>query len=178
MAPVEMKAAQDDPGTTKEDREMIEMETTTFDGLTRTFGSRMTRRSALRGLVATAAAAVAGGALLQVEDASAKRRKKSRKGSSTQPTTDQPQNGGTTPLLPPGSRCQSSSQCVAGYICEVPVNGSNSDKYCSGGPGAGCGAKNEDGDDSAPFCAVGHQCVYASSNGSSSWTCQAVPDEI
>jgi hypothetical protein len=60
----------------------------------------------------------------------------------------------------------------------VPVNGSNSDRYCSGGQGAGCGAKNEDGDDTAPFCAVGFACVYATNNGSSAWTCQAVPDEI
>ena len=154
------------------------METATFDGITRTFGSTMTRRSALRGLFAGAAAAVAGGALLQSEETSAKRRKKKGgKNSGTQPTTgqpttDQPQSG--QPLLPPGSRCQSSSQCVSGYICEVPVNGSNSDRYCSGGPGAICGAPNADDDDTAPFCAVGHRCTF--SNGS--YTCQAVPDEI
>ena len=176
MTPVEMKAAQDDPGATTEDREMIEMETTTFDGLARTFGSHVTRRSALRGLVAGAAAVVAGGAVLQVEDASAKRRKKKggKQTTTTQPSTDQPQTGGTSPLLPPGSRCQSSSQCQATYICEVPVNGSNSDRYCSGGPGAICGAPNGDGDDTAPFCAVGHRCTL--SNGS--YTCQVVPDEI
>ena len=124
---------------------------------------------------------MAGGALLQSEETSAKRRKKSKKGrkpGSTQPTTgqpqDQPQSG--QPLLPPGSRCQSTAQCVSGYICEVPVNGSNSDTYCSGGPGAGCGAKNEDGDDTAPYCAVGHQCVY-NVNAGNTWTCQAVPEE-
>ncbi len=148
------------------------METTTFDGIARTFGNSLTRRSALRGLFAGAATIVAGGATLQSEEVSAKRRKKKggKKGSA-QPSTGQPQTG--QPLLPPGSRCQSSSQCVAGYICEVPVNGSNSDRYCSGGPGAICGAPTEDGDDTAPYCAVGHRCTF---NGSS-YTCQAVPDE-
>ena len=142
------------------------MDSTRFDSVSRLFGNGMTRREALRGLFAGAAAVVAGGAALQVEDASAKRRrKKGKKG-----------QGGQPQLLPPGSRCQSTSQCTAGYICEVPVNGSNSDRYCSGGPGAGCGAKNEDGDDTAPFCAVGHQCVFSQTNGS--WTCQAVLDEI
>ena len=144
------------------------METTTFDGITRNLGSSLTRRSALRGLFAGAAAAVAGGALLQVEDASARRRRKKGKKGGTQPTTGQPQ------LLPPGSRCQFTSQCATGYICEVPVNGSNSDRYCSGGPGAICGAPNGDGDDTAPFCAVGHRCVFSGGG----YTCQAVPDEI
>jgi hypothetical protein len=52
---------------------------------------------------------------------------------------------------------------VSGYICEVPVNGSNSDTYCSGGPGAICGAPNGDGDDTAPYCAVGHRCIASRS---------------
>ncbi len=149
------------------------METTTFDGITRNLGSSLTRRSALRGLFAGAAAVVAGGALLQVEEASAKRRKKGKKGKGRQPTTGQPGQGGQPQLLPPGSRCQSTSQCVTGYICEVPVNGSNSDRYCSGGPGAICGAPTEDGDDTAPYCAVGHRCTFSGS----SYTCQAVPEE-
>jgi hypothetical protein len=155
-------------------KESTTMETTTLDTIARTLSGTTTRRSAIRGLFAGAAALVAGGALLQTEDASAKRRKKSKKSKTTQPATDQPQNGGTTPLLPPGSRCQSSSQCQATYICEVPVNGSNSDRYCSGGPGAICGAPNGDGDDTAPFCAVGHRCTLTGST----YTCQAVPDEI
>ena len=154
------------------------METTTLDTIARSLGSTMTRRSALRGLFAGAAAAVAGGAVLQVEETSAKRRKKKggKKGS-TQPTTDQPQSGQTQsgqPLLVPGSRCQSSSQCVSGYICEVPVNGSSSDEYCSGGQGAVCGAPNDDGDDTFPFCAVGFDCTPTGNR----FTCQAVPDEI
>jgi hypothetical protein len=52
----------------------------------------------------------------------------------------------------------------------VAVNAGNSDKTCSGGPGAVCGPKTEDLDDTAPFCAVGHECVNA--------VCQAVPEEI
>ena len=55
------------------------METTAFDDLTRTLGSSLTRRLALRGLAASAAALVGGGALLQGEDASAKRRRKNKK---------------------------------------------------------------------------------------------------
>ena len=147
------------------------MDTTSFDSLTRNLGSTLTRRSALRGLVAGATALVAGGALLQAEDASAKRRKKGKKGKGSPAKT--PKQGGGT-LLSPGSRCESSSQCQSTYICEVPVNGSNSDRYCSGGPGAICGAPNGDGDDTAPFCAVGHRCTFSGG----SYTCQFVPDEI
>ena len=57
------------------------METSTFDSISRTFGSTLTRRSALRGLVASAATVVTGGALMQAENASAKkqRRKERRK---------------------------------------------------------------------------------------------------
>ena len=148
------------------------MDTTTFDGIARTLSGSMTRRSALRGLVAGAVAAVAGGALLEAEDASAKRRrkKKNKRSQNSNPT----QSGGQQPLLSPGSRCETSSQCTSHYICEVPVNGSNSDTYCSGAQGAICGAPNDDGDDTAPYCAVGYDCVFSSG----SWTCQAVPDEI
>src|SRR5688500_8035949 len=97
------------------------MDTTTFDTIARTVSSSMTRRSALRGLFAGTAVAAAGtGMLLQAEDASGKRRKK-RKGQ------------GKGKGLQPGERCQSDNQCTKGYICEVPVNGSNSDEYCSGG---------------------------------------------
>lgn len=38
--------------------------------------------------------------------------------------------------------------------------------------GDGCGALNEDNEPTAPYCCHSHVCVYASSNGSSSWTCQ------
>jgi hypothetical protein len=138
------------------------MDTTTFDTLTRTVSTSLTRRSALRGLVAGAAVAAAGaGMLIQSEDGSAKRRKK-RKGK------------GKGKGLQPGARCQNDNQCTRGYICEVPVNGSNSDEFCSGGQGAVCGAPNDDGDDTFPFCAVGFTCT-PTGNG---FTCQAVPDDI
>ena len=55
------------------------MDISTFDDLSRTLGSTLTRRSALRGLVASAAAVVTGGALLTSEDASAKKRRRKSK---------------------------------------------------------------------------------------------------
>ncbi len=141
------------------------MEFTTFDTISRSVATSQTRRSALRGLVAGAATMVAGGILLQSEDASAKRRKRGKgKGKSM----------GQGKKLQPGERCQSDNQCTTGYICEVPVNGSSSDEYCSGGQGAVCGAPNGDGDDTFPFCAVGFDCTATGNR----YTCQAVPDEI
>ncbi len=137
------------------------MDTTTFDTLTRAITTTTTRRSALRGLVAGAAATALGaGFLLGAEDTSARRRKKGKKSKGSR-------------KLQPGERCQSDTQCTSGYICEVPVNGSNSDEYCSGGQGAVCGAPNEDGDDTFPFCAVGFTCTPTGNR----YTCQAVPDE-
>ena len=138
------------------------MDTTTFDTLTRAITATSTRRSALRGLVAGAAAAAVGaGMLIGAEDTSAKRRKhRNGKGKGKQ--------------LKPGQRCQNDNQCTKGYICEVPVNGSNSDEFCSGGQGAECGAPNDDGDDTFPFCAVGFSCTPTGN----SFTCQAVPDDL
>ena len=52
------------------------MDTFKFDSVARLFGTGMTRRDALRGLVAGAAAVTTGGALLQGEDASARRRRR------------------------------------------------------------------------------------------------------
>ena len=135
------------------------METTTFDPLTRTVSASSTRRSALRGLMAGAATLVAGGVLLHAEDTAAKRRRG---------------KGGKGKGLQPGQRCQNDTQCTKGYICAVPVNGSNSDEYCSGGQGAVCGAPNGDGDDTFPFCAVGFACTPTGNT----YTCQAVPDEF
>jgi hypothetical protein len=154
------------------------MDSQTLDTLARTVSASMTRRSALRGLFAASLASVAGGSLLLSEDASAKRRKKGKKGKKTKGNGGNGDNGGGTPPqhqgLPPGTRCQSTSQCTTGYICEVPVNGSNSDLYCSGGQGAICGAPNGDGDDTFPYCAVGYRCTPTGNT----YTCQFVPDEI
>jgi hypothetical protein len=109
------------------------MDTVKFDAVSRLFGQGMTRREALRGLVAGAAAVTAGGTLLQVEDASAKRRRrKHRKQKSHQ------------------DRC--------------------------GRHGDGCGAFDADtGEFTPPYCCHGNECVYSTSNGSSSWTCQVRP---
>jgi hypothetical protein len=139
------------------------METKTFDGITKTLGSSITRRSALRGLFAGAMAAVAGGALLQADDAAAKRRRRNKKNKKSNQNSKRRQ---------PGAFCDSSAQCQTdkGYICEVPVNAGNSDKTCCGGQGAFCGPKNADLDDTAPFCAVGHECVNS--------VCQKLPEEI
>ena len=139
------------------------METTTFGGITRTLGSTLHRRTALRGLVAGAVAAItAGGVLLQAEDTSAKRRKKSKKSKKQQnrqqnQNQNQDQNGGQTPFLPSGARCQNDGQCDSGQqqICEVPHNASNSDTHCCGGAGAVCGGVNSNGDAIGPFCCVG-----------------------
>ena len=144
------------------------METTTFDGIARSLSSSTTRRSALRGLFAGAMAAVAGSALLHADDASAKRRRRRKKNKNGN-NRNQQSNGNRRQ---PGAFCDSSSQCQTdkGYICAVAVNAGNSDRTCAGGPGAVCGPKNDDLDDTAPFCAVGHECVNA--------VCQAVPEEI
>ena len=133
------------------------MDSTTFDGITRNLGSTLTRRSALRGFVASAAAIVAGGALLRSEDASAKRRKKGKKGQGGQ-------TGQTGTFLPSGALCQSDSQCNFSQdhqICEVPQNASNSDHRCCGAQGAVCGGVNEDGDFIGPLCCIGEAGVRA-----------------
>jgi hypothetical protein len=134
------------------------METTTLDTIARSLSSSMTRRSALRGIFAGAAAAVAGGTLSRARRPPPSAQEEGRQeqaARSRQPASRPAISPERTAPAPTGSRCQSSSQCVSGYICEVPVNGSNSDRYCSGGPGAICGAPNADDDDTAPFCAWG-----------------------
>ena len=50
------------------------MDTERFDAVARRFGSDVTRRKALRGLIAGAAALVGGRSLLAAEDAAAKHR--------------------------------------------------------------------------------------------------------
>src|SRR3954471_12283127 len=127
------------------------MESTTFDGITRHLGSPLTRRSALRGFVASAAAVLAAGAVLHAEPASAKRRKKGKKGQTGQ-------TGQTGQFLPSGALCQSDAQCnfqQDHQICEVPQNASNSDHRCCGAQGAVCGGVNEDGDAIGPLCCIG-----------------------
>ena len=114
------------------------METSTFDTISRRFGTGLTRRQGLRGLVAGVVALSAGGAVGSVQAASPqlRRRRKQRRQSNRH---QQPQRS-----------------------CGVQ--------------GDGCGALDADtGQYSAPYCCHGYECVYSSSNGSSSWTCQARP---
>jgi len=119
------------------------MDTTTFDTISRSVATSLTRRSALRGLVASAAAAVAGGVLLSAEDTSA-RRKKGKGGK------------GNARCLKSGDLCETDGQCCGtNQICEVPTNASNSDTRCCGASGAVCGGVNEDGDAQPPFCCIG-----------------------
>ena len=119
------------------------MDTTTFDTLSRSVATSLTRRSALRGLVAGAATLVAGGVLLQAEDTSA-RRKKGKGGK------------GNARCLKSGDLCETDGQCCGpNQICEVPTNASNSDTRCCGASGAVCGGVNEDGDAQPPFCCIG-----------------------
>jgi hypothetical protein len=136
---------------TERQQETATMDTTRFDTVARRFGSGMTRREALRGLVTGAAALTAGGVLLhaQAEDVSAKRRRKNKK--------SQNQNGGQTRFRPSGALCQNDGQCnrKQQQICEVPQNASNSDTRCCGAAGAVCGGVNADGDALGPFCCIG-----------------------
>jgi hypothetical protein len=122
------------------------MDSTTFDGIARTFGSTSTRRSAVRGLFAGAVALVGGAAVLEAD---AKRRKKGKKG------RNQQQQG---QFLPTGELCQNDGQCnfqQDKQICEVPQNASNSDHRCCGAQGAVCGGVNDDGDFIGPLCCIG-----------------------
>lgn len=131
------------------------MDTITFDTISRAVATTKTRRSAMRGLIAGAATLVTGSVLLGAEDASAKRRKR-RKGK------------GKGKQLQPGQRCQNDNQCTNGYICAVASDAGNSDTTCSGGQGAVCGAPTADGDNTAPFCAVGFACTPSGTG----YTCQ------
>ena len=116
------------------------METSTFETISRRFGTGLTRRQGLRGLVAGVVALGAGGAVGSVQAASPQlRRRRKQRRQRRHTTSPTPQNS-----------------------CGVQ--------------GDGCGALDADtGQYSAPYCCHGYECVYSSSNGSSSWTCQARP---
>ena len=64
------------------------MDTFTFDSVARLFGSGMTRREALRGLVAGAAAVTAGGALLADEATAASKSKRKNKKKKKRPNQE------------------------------------------------------------------------------------------
>jgi hypothetical protein len=59
------------------------MESTTFDAVSRNLGSSLTRRAALRGMVAGALAVVAGGTVLDVDAKKLGKRKKNKKSGAT-----------------------------------------------------------------------------------------------
>jgi hypothetical protein len=105
------------------------MDTVKFDAVSRLFGQGMTRREALRGLVAGAAAVTAGGTLLQVEDASAKRRRrKHRKQKSHQVRCGRHGDGcgafdaDTGEFTPP--------YCCHGYECVYSASNGSSSWTC------------------------------------------------
>jgi hypothetical protein len=107
------------------------MDTFKFDAVARLLGSGMTRRKALRGLVAGAATFTAGAALLQAEDASAKRRRRKNR---------KKKNQDNDRGKPEGSPCSEDGECRASQklICEIPFGAGNSDKACCRGQGATC----------------------------------------
>ena len=171
------------------------MDSTRFDGLTRSLTSTLDRRTAVRGLMAGALAAALGTTALSAEaKRRRKRKKKNQTGSQEQPgsgngngtgggnqdgTGGGGQNGGGSgggsQTLNPGDFCQYHQQCPHTYICEVPVNAGNSDKTCCGAHYAPCGKPNDDGDDTHPFCCYGYYCAY--SPGFAHGFCLPVPDD-
>ena len=71
------------------------MDSNAFDAVTRTFGSSLTRRTALRGLAASALAAVTGGGLLEAEAKKGKKKKKNNNNNNTNTPPPSPPSTGT-----------------------------------------------------------------------------------
>jgi len=99
------------------------MDTTKFDAVARIFGSGMTRRDAIRGLVAGAAAVTAGSAFLTVEETAAGKSKrpksKNKKKRETAETSQTPQPDQT----PPVNVCAGKNWCVDRTQTCGPANG-------------------------------------------------------
>jgi hypothetical protein len=70
------------------------MDSNTFDAVTRTFGRSLTRRTAVRGLAASALAAVTGGRLLEAEAKKGKKKNKNKNDNNNNTGTP-PANTGT-----------------------------------------------------------------------------------
>ncbi|MDQ4039016.1 MAG: hypothetical protein M3313_11890, partial [Actinomycetota bacterium] len=81
------------------------MDTFTFDSVARLFGSGMTRRQALRGLVAGAAAVTAGGALLADEATAASKSKRKNKKKKKRPNQE-------SEPAPPVNVCAGKNWCL------------------------------------------------------------------
>ncbi|MCC7024066.1 MAG: hypothetical protein IT338_14680 [Thermomicrobiales bacterium] len=128
------------------------MDDSTLDVVTKRIGTARTRREAIVAALAVAAGGI-GLPLLGGGDAEAKKHKKKKR------------------CLKTGKPCKSKKQCCSKdkLLCDVPVNGSNSDTFCCGGQGSKCGPPNGDGDDTKPFCCVNFECVNQK--------CVPVPDE-
>ena len=127
------------------------MDTAKFDGIARLLGNGLTRREAVRGLVATGVAVTAGASALDLVEAKRRKRRKNKKGK------------GRGKVLAAGEFCQTDAQCgpeKTHRICDVALNASNSDETCCGATGATCGAPNGDGDDTYPYCCYGYYCYY------------------
>ncbi len=132
------------------------MDAFSFDKLVQLATSGMSRRGLVKSALVPAVAGLGVASLLGMEESAAKKKKKKR-------------------CKKAGKSCKSNKQCCPGKtkrICEVPVNGGNSDTVCCGGAGAKCGGNNEDGDDLAPFCCVGFEC---NSETESPGTCVEAP---
>lgn len=115
------------------------MDTKNFDAIAKRFAQGSTRRETVRRLLAGAAAAAVGVAGIS--------------GGSARPKAT---------CKKPGALCSSSKQCCpkeTNRKCKVANNAGNSDTTCCGVADAVCGPKNNDGDDTAPFCCVNHDCV-------------------
>jgi hypothetical protein len=97
------------------------MDTFTFDSVARLFGSGMTRREALRGLVAGAAAVTTGGALLAGEETavgkSKRRKKRKNKMKQQRPPTAAPDS------VPPVNVCAGKNWCIDRTQTCGPVGG-------------------------------------------------------
>jgi hypothetical protein len=88
------------------------MDKTVFDGITRHLGSRLTRRVALRGLVA-GAVAVASGNVIREETAAKRRNKRRMKGDKNKNKGKKNKgNQGTPPSPPPPPICAGKNWCV------------------------------------------------------------------
>ena len=168
------------------------MDSISFDRLVRVMSDDASRR----GVLHSAFAAVAGfgmTSMLSLEQAEAKKRKKKvtlchsgqtitvgkkkkKKhlkhgdtiGACQTGTTTTPPPGGKTP----GTLCDTSGECAAPNVCDIPVNDSGGDKRCCA-PTAPCGLKDPDNDDdTSPFCCRGNTCT---STATTPGTCQLTP---
>ncbi|MCC6314671.1 MAG: hypothetical protein IT337_11750 [Thermomicrobiales bacterium] len=144
------------------------MDSERFDRIATNLGQPQNRRGVLR--VIGAALLGAGGLTLLAERDGEAKRKKHKK---------HRRHHNKDRCLKAGAFCRTDDQCCpdkTNRICEVAFNASNSDTTCCGGEGAICGAPNEDGDLTAPFCCAGYDCLV--DPGANSGVCRKLPDEV